>query len=127
MHIGDHPAEPLIAALPSRSYPPPHSHLLAFSPSRAYYNAMKIFIASFITIFLAELGDKTQIATLLFAANKDHSKLTVFLGAASALILTSALGVLLGSTLSTLIDEKTLKIIGGVGFLLVGIWTIFSK
>lgn len=88
---------------------------------------MKIFIAAFVTIFLAELGDKTQIATLLFAANKDHSKLIVFLGAASALVLTSAIGVLLGSTLSNFLDEKTLKIIGGVGFLVVGVWTIFSK
>lgn len=88
---------------------------------------MKIFIASFITIFLAELGDKTQIATLLFAANKDHSKLIVFLGAASALVLTSAIGVLLGSALSNFIDEKTLKIIGGAGFIIIGIWTILSK
>lgn len=88
---------------------------------------MKIFIASFITIFLAELGDKTQIATLLFAANKDHSKLIVFLGATSALVLTSAIGVLLGSTLANFVDEKTLKIIGGVGFLVVGVWTILSK
>lgn len=88
---------------------------------------MKIFVTAFITIFLAELGDKTQIATLLFAANKDHSKLVVFLGAASALILTSAIGVLLGSVLTNFVDEKTLKIIGGLGFLVVGIWTIFSK
>lgn len=88
---------------------------------------MKIFIASFITIFLAELGDKTQIATLLFAANKDYSKLIVFLGAASALVLTSAIAVLLGSTLSNFVDEKTLKIIGGIGFLVVGVWTILSK
>jgi putative Ca2+/H+ antiporter (TMEM165/GDT1 family) len=88
---------------------------------------MKIFITAFITIFLAELGDKTQIATLLFAANKDHSKLVVFLGAASALLLTSAIGVLLGSAVSGLVEEKTLKIIGGVGVLAVGIWTIFTK
>ena len=88
---------------------------------------MKIFITSFITIFLAELGDKTQIATLLFAANKEHSKFVVFLGAASALVLTSAIGVLLGNTLSHFIDEKTLKIIGGIGFLAVGFWTILTK
>ena len=88
---------------------------------------MKIFIAAFVTIFLAELGDKTQIATLLFAANKEHSKLIVFLGAALALVLTSAVGVLLGNALSNFIDGKTLKIIGGLGFLIVGIWTLFSK
>lgn len=88
---------------------------------------MKIFIATFITIFLAELGDKTQIATLLFAANKEHSKLIVFSGAALALVLTSAIGVLIGTTLSNFVDGKTLKMIGGIGFLVVGIWTLFSE
>jgi putative Ca2+/H+ antiporter (TMEM165/GDT1 family) len=88
---------------------------------------MKIFITAFVTVFLAELGDKTQIATLLFAANKENSKLIVFLGAALALIVTSAIGVLVGGILANFLDEKTLKIIGGVGFLLVGFWTIFAK
>lgn len=88
---------------------------------------MKVFIMAFVTIFLAELGDKTQIATLLFASNKNHSKLIVFLGAALALVSTSAIGVLLGSTLAHFIDERTLKIIGGIGFLIVGAWTLFSK
>lgn len=88
---------------------------------------MKIFITTFITIFLAELGDKTQIATLLFAANKDHSKLTIFFAAALALICTSLIGVMLGGVITNLVNEKTLKIIGGVGFLMVGAWTIFSK
>lgn len=88
---------------------------------------MKIFITAFVTIFLAELGDKTQLATLLFAANKDHSKLIVFLGAALALVSTSAIAVLVGGTLSQFVDERTLKIIGGVGFLVVGVWTLISK
>lgn len=88
---------------------------------------MKIFLTAFITIFLAELGDKTQLATLLFAANKDHSKLTIFFGAALALISTSAIAVLLGATLSNFVDEKTLKTIGGIGFLGVGVWTLLSK
>ncbi|MBI2415961.1 MAG: TMEM165/GDT1 family protein [Candidatus Kerfeldbacteria bacterium] len=88
---------------------------------------MKIFITAFVTIFLAELGDKTQIATLLFAANKDHNKWVVFLGAALALVLTSAIGVILGSTLSNYVNEKTLKMIGGAGFIIVGIWTLLAK
>lgn len=88
---------------------------------------MKIFLTTFITIFLAELGDKTQIATLLFAANKEHSKVIIFTGAALALICTSLIGVMLGSTISNFINEKTLKLIGGFGFLAVGTWTIFSK
>lgn len=85
---------------------------------------MKIFITAFITIFLAELGDKTQIATLLFATNKNHSKLIIFLGAALALITASAVSVFLGNILSDFLDERTLKIIGGIGFLIVGIWTL---
>lgn len=85
---------------------------------------MKIFITAFVTVFLAELGDKTQIATLLFAADKEHSKLVIFFAAASALVLTSAIGVLFGGMLSNYLDEKTLRIIGGIGFLGVGIWTL---
>jgi len=88
---------------------------------------MKIFLTAFVTIFLAELGDKTQIATLLFAANKEHSKLVIFFGAALALICTTAIGVLLGNVVSQFVSEKTLKIIGGAGFIIVGIWTIFSR
>lgn len=88
---------------------------------------MKIFITAFVTIFLAELGDKTQIATMLFAANKGQSKLTIFLAAALALVLTSAIGVLLGSVLAQYIPEKTLKLVGGIGFLVVGVWTLVAK
>ncbi|MBP9695301.1 MAG: TMEM165/GDT1 family protein [Candidatus Magasanikbacteria bacterium] len=88
---------------------------------------MNIFITAFITIFLAELGDKTQIATLLFAADKNNSKWVVFAGAALALVLTSAIGVLLGGALSQVVSEKVLKMIGGVGFILVGVWTLFAK
>ena len=88
---------------------------------------MKIFILAFVTIFLAELGDKTQIATLLFAADKEHNKWMIFLGAVLALVLTTAIGVLLGAVLSNYVGEKTLKLIGGVGFLIVGLWTLFSK
>ncbi|MCB9798555.1 TMEM165/GDT1 family protein [Candidatus Nomurabacteria bacterium] len=88
---------------------------------------MKIFITTFITIFLAELGDKTQIATLLFAAEKNYPKSTIFLGASLALIATTAIGVLLGSTISNYLDEKTLKLLAGVGFIMVGVWTLISK
>lgn len=88
---------------------------------------MKVFLVSFITIFLAELGDKTQIATVLFAAEKEQSKVVIFFAAASALVLTTAIGVLFGSVLSEYLEEKTLKLIGGIGFLVVGVWTIFSR
>jgi putative Ca2+/H+ antiporter (TMEM165/GDT1 family) len=78
----------------------------------------------FATIFMAEIGDKTQLATLLYASGAEVSKLTVFLGAALALILTSALGVLVGAALSQYLNPKYLAWVAGVGFIAVGIWTL---
>lgn len=86
----------------------------------------KVFIAVFGTVFLAELGDKTQLATMLFAADKDVSKYTVFLAATLALLLASGLGVLAGSLLSEYINEKYLQIIAGVGFLVIGAFTLYK-
>jgi putative Ca2+/H+ antiporter (TMEM165/GDT1 family) len=70
------------------------------------------------------LGDKTQLATMLFATNKDISKLTVFVGAALALVLTSAIGVAAGSIISQYVSEKTLQVLAGIGFIGIGIWTL---
>lgn len=78
----------------------------------------------FTSVFIAELGDKTQLATMLFAADKDASKVTVFAGAALALIVTSALGVVAGTFLSNYVSEKLLQYIAGVGFIAIGIWTL---
>ncbi len=85
---------------------------------------VKIFATVFATVFLAELGDKTQLATLLYAAQEQNPKLTVFLAAASALVLTSALGVLAGSFVSQHLDPRKLSWLAGAGFILIGIWTI---
>jgi putative Ca2+/H+ antiporter (TMEM165/GDT1 family) len=84
----------------------------------------KILATIFISVFVAELGDKTQLATMLFAADKNTSKLTVFLGASLALIVTSAIGVLAGSVISQYVSEKTLHYLAGVGFISIGIWTL---
>ena len=54
----------------------------------------KILITVFAAVFIAELGDKTQLATLLFASDKDVSKFTVFIAASLALILASAIAVI---------------------------------
>ena len=80
----------------------------------------------FVSVFIAELGDKTQLATLLFASEKQISKLTVFAGAASALIVTSALGVLAGGVLSNYVSEKYLHYLAGTGFIAIGLWTILK-
>jgi putative Ca2+/H+ antiporter (TMEM165/GDT1 family) len=84
----------------------------------------KILATIFTSVFIAELGDKTQLATMLFASDKDTSKLTVFLGASLALIATSAIGVLAGSVISQYVSEKTLHYLAGVGFIAIGIWTL---
>jgi putative Ca2+/H+ antiporter (TMEM165/GDT1 family) len=86
----------------------------------------KIFLTVFATVFIAELGDKTQLATMLFAADKEVSKYTVFLAASAALIVASALGVLAGSLLSEYINEKYLQYIAGVGFIGIGIFTLYT-
>ena len=84
----------------------------------------KIFLTVFATVFIAELGDKTQLATMLFASDKDVSKYMVFIAASAALIVASALGVLAGSLLSNYINEKYLHYIAGVGFILIGAFTL---
>ena len=87
---------------------------------------LKLLLTVFATVFVAELGDKTQLATLLFAADREVSKMTVFLGASLALILTSALGVLAGSLVSDIIQPRYLSYIAGTGFILIGAWTLWA-
>ena len=85
---------------------------------------LKLFATVFATIFVAELGDKTQLATLLYAADASHPKLAVFAGAAAALLLTSALGVLAGAFLSAQLSPRLLSRLVGLGFIAVGAWTL---
>ncbi len=84
----------------------------------------KVLFTTFGMIFLAELGDKTQLATLTFAA-ESRSRLAVFLGSAGALILTSLLAVVFGSGLSRLIPAHYVKLGAGVLFVLLGVWMLF--
>jgi putative Ca2+/H+ antiporter (TMEM165/GDT1 family) len=85
---------------------------------------LRVLSTVFTSVFIAELGDKTQLATMLFAADKGTSKLTVFIGAALALVLTSAIGVAAGSVVSQYVSEKTLQYVAGVGFIGIGLWTL---
>ena len=80
----------------------------------------------FVTVFLAELGDKTQVATLLFAADPRLSRLGMFSASAGALALSSLLAVLVGGQLSNVLSPHLLKGIAGVGFLLIGLWTLLD-
>jgi putative Ca2+/H+ antiporter (TMEM165/GDT1 family) len=73
---------------------------------------LKAMLAIFGTVFLAELGDKTQLA--------------VFLAASAALVLSSAIGVAAGSMLSHYVNTRYLSILAGVGFIAIGAWTLWS-
>jgi putative Ca2+/H+ antiporter (TMEM165/GDT1 family) len=85
------------------------------------------FASVFGTVFLAEIGDKTQLATMLFASDPKTSKWWVFAGSASALVLAAGIGVLVGAQLERVISPRMLKIVAGIGFIAVGVWTLISK
>lgn len=85
----------------------------------------KIFITVFGAVFIAEMADKTQLVTMLFAADKAVSKLTVFLAAALALILTSAIGVAVGAALSQVINPRWMAMLAGAGFVMIGVVTFY--
>ena len=87
---------------------------------------MKHLIIIFATVFLAELGDKTQIATLLFATNKEIQPLMVFLAAALALILATGIAVLLGNMAGKYLTMIPLKLIAGLGFIAIGMLSIWG-
>jgi len=87
---------------------------------------IKVLLTVFASVFVAELGDKTQLATLLFAADKDVSKLTVFMGASIALVVASGIGVLAGGFINQYVNEKYLSYLAGAGFIVIGIWTLFK-
>ena len=88
---------------------------------------LKLFATVFATVFVAELGDKTQLATLLYASDADHPKLTVFAASAAALVLTSALAVLGGAVISEYVSPKVLRWIAGLGFISVGCWVLIAR
>ncbi|MEJ8568110.1 TMEM165/GDT1 family protein [Elongatibacter sediminis] len=85
----------------------------------------KLFATVFASVFIAELADKTQVVTLLFAADRAAGKWVVFLGAASALVLTSAIGVMAGAALSNVVNARAMSIIAGAGFIVIGAWTLY--
>jgi putative Ca2+/H+ antiporter (TMEM165/GDT1 family) len=83
----------------------------------------KVLLTTFGLIFLAELGDKTQLATFAFAA-ESKSRLAVFLGSACALLLTSLLAVVFGSAVSRLIPPNYIRLGAGTLFVLLGLWML---
>jgi putative Ca2+/H+ antiporter (TMEM165/GDT1 family) len=88
---------------------------------------LRLFATVFSTIFIAELGDKTQLATLLYASDASHPKLTIFAASAAALIATSAIAVLAGSVVADHVDPKIVRWIAGFGFIAVGVWVLVAS
>ncbi|MDP1915182.1 MAG: TMEM165/GDT1 family protein [Myxococcales bacterium] len=85
----------------------------------------KLVGTTFLAVFVAELGDKTQLATLSFASS-GQSRLSVFIGSALALVATSAIAVMVGEALSRVVPPLLLQRIAGVAFLVIGGWVLWS-
>ncbi|PYS87727.1 MAG: hypothetical protein DMF62_11460 [Acidobacteria bacterium] len=85
----------------------------------------KIFGTAFVTLFLAELGDKTQLAVITMTASTE-SKISVFLGAALALVAVTLLGVLFGGVLTQFIPTEWLQRIVAVAFIVIGVLMLFK-
>ena len=103
---------------------PPETH----AQDTSSQSGLQVFASTFVTLFLAELGDKTQVTTLLMSA-ESHKPWTVFAGAGSALIATSLLGVLLGRWLAQRLSPKTLETGAGITLLIIAAglgWEIFA-
>jgi putative Ca2+/H+ antiporter (TMEM165/GDT1 family) len=87
---------------------------------------LKIIFSTFFLVFLAELGDKTQITTMMLAS-ESKSKTAVFIGSASALICSSLLGVLAGTLINKYIPESIIKMSSGAAFIIIGILFLLNK
>lgn len=85
-----------------------------------------VFFATFTTIFIAELGDKTQFAAFAASA-QSKSTVSVWLGTVVALAIAGTLGVLAGSFIGKYISPEKMKILSGSAFIVMGIWILFKK
>ncbi|AFM14244.1 TMEM165/GDT1 family protein [Turneriella parva] len=82
------------------------------------------FVTVFTTVFIAEIGDKTQLATMLFSTNDQHSRWVIFAASSCALVLAAGIGVLAGQVIGKFVPEKVLHIAAGVGFIAIGVLTL---
>jgi putative Ca2+/H+ antiporter (TMEM165/GDT1 family) len=86
----------------------------------------KVFLTTFGTIFLAELGDKTQLEAIMMTS-KTKLPLSVFIGASLALCLVTLVGVLLGEGLIAVIPQNILKKVAALAFIAIGLWMFLGK
>jgi putative Ca2+/H+ antiporter (TMEM165/GDT1 family) len=87
---------------------------------------MTAFLTVFLSVFIAELGDKTQLATALFAADGARSKWLVFFASSAALVTSAAVATLAGSAAREVLASPRLKLIAGAGFIAIGAFNIWG-
>jgi putative Ca2+/H+ antiporter (TMEM165/GDT1 family) len=85
---------------------------------------MNAYLLVFLSVFLAEVGDKTQLATVLFATDATLNRWGVLAAAAGALVASTAVAVTAGSWLVTLVEPRQLRLAAGVGFMAIGVWML---
>jgi putative Ca2+/H+ antiporter (TMEM165/GDT1 family) len=87
---------------------------------------MRSYLVVFASVLVAELGDKTQIAILLFAADPATGKRGVFLAAVAALVVGSGFAVVVGAHAGGLIAPRFLRTVAGLGFVAIGVWALLT-
>jgi putative Ca2+/H+ antiporter (TMEM165/GDT1 family) len=86
----------------------------------------RLFATVFATVFLAELGDKTQLATLLYASDVERSRFVVFMAAGSALVVSTGVAVVAGQALGSLVSPEIMRRVAAVGFIAIGLWMLLG-
>ena len=87
---------------------------------------VSLLLSTFLTVFVAELGDKTQLATLTISGTS-NKPIAVFLGSSFALVLASLLGALTGGSISSLVPEIVLKLLASITFLIIGVRLLINS
>ena len=85
---------------------------------------MGAFLTMFLSVFIAEVGDKTQLATMLFASERKLSPVMIFLACGGALLVSAAIATFLGTVASKYLAGMPLKLIAGIGFIVIGALTV---
>lgn len=87
---------------------------------------MSDLLAIFAAVFLAEFGDKTQLATLMFASERKVSPLLVFAASGGALLLSAALATFFGTVAGRYLAIVPFKLIAGIGFIIIGVMSVLE-
>ena len=88
---------------------------------------MKTYAVVILSVFLAELGDKTRLAAVFFATNLAVNKVGVFAAAAGALVISSLLAVVAGAQVGAWVPPERWRILAGLGFIAIGLWMLVVR